>query len=134
MPIDLRNHLPKSSLSPCKQPGPVSTLICIAVGHHQQAPLWWKVATARSLLYSTGHCDRSHSLEPGWCAVHSTPSKLLSARSVPCGRAYRPVGIDCKGTSSCHFPPERCLLMMTHRYTNEGRNRSQAVCRERVSS
>jgi len=36
-------------------------------------------------------------LEPGWCAVHSTPSRLLSARSVPCGWAYRPVRIDCQG-------------------------------------
>ena len=27
---------------PFKQPGPVSTLIYIAVGHLQQAPLWWK--------------------------------------------------------------------------------------------
>jgi len=32
------------------------------------------------------------------CAVHSTPPRLLSARSVPCRQAYRPVGIDCKGT------------------------------------
>ena len=38
-------------------------------------------------------------LGPGWCAVHSTPSRLLSARLVPSGQAYsRPVGIDCKGT------------------------------------
>jgi len=27
---------------PYKQPGPVSTLIYIAVGHPQQAPFWWK--------------------------------------------------------------------------------------------
>ena len=25
-----------------KQPGPVSTLIYIVVGHPQQVPLWWK--------------------------------------------------------------------------------------------
>ena len=44
----------RAPLSPCKQRGPVSTLIYIAVGRHQQAPVWWKVATARSHLYSTG--------------------------------------------------------------------------------
>ena len=27
---------------PYKQPGLISTLIYIAVGHPQQAPLWWK--------------------------------------------------------------------------------------------
>ena len=38
---------------------------------------------------------RSHSLPANSLDRFSTPSKLLSARSVPCGRAYRPVGIDC---------------------------------------
>jgi len=36
-----------------KQPGPVSTLIYIVVGHPQQALLRWKIATARSIIYYT---------------------------------------------------------------------------------
>ena len=45
VPIFVLNHLPESSIKsslPYKQPGPVSTLIYIAVGHLQQATLWWK--------------------------------------------------------------------------------------------
>ena len=39
----------------------------------------------------------SHSrLGPGWCAVHSTLPRLLSARLVHCGLAYRPVRINHK--------------------------------------
>ena len=37
----------RAPLSPCKKPGLVLTLICIVVGHPQQAPLWWKIATAQ---------------------------------------------------------------------------------------
>jgi len=41
----------------------------------------------------------SHSrLGSGWCAVDSTLPRLLSARLVHCGLAYRPVRINCKGS------------------------------------
>ena len=47
------------------------TLIYIALGRPQQASLWLKIAAARSFkLYST---MSSHTPEPGWCVVHSTP-------------------------------------------------------------
>ena len=64
-----------------------------------RSPLWWKIATVRSFILNRGIMTDimpATPPEPGWCAVHSTPSRLLSARSVPCGQAYRPVGIDCK--------------------------------------
>ena len=48
-------------------------------------------------------------LKPGWCAVHSTLSRLLSARSVPNGWDYRPVRIDCEGTRA--EPAEDDLLL-----------------------
>ena len=60
-----------------------------------------EIATVRSFILNRGIVTDTMSatpLEPGWFAVHSTPSRFLSARSVPCGRAYRSVGIDCKGT------------------------------------
>ena len=63
--------------------------------------LWWKIATVRSFILNRGiktDIMPATPPDPGWCAVHSTPSRLLSARSVPCRQAYRPVGIDCKGT------------------------------------
>jgi len=63
--------------APCKQPGPVSTLIFIAVGHPQQTPLWWKIATTRSFMLNGGIVTDTISAmhpEPGWCAVHSIPS------------------------------------------------------------
>jgi len=41
----------RAPLSSCNQPGPVLTLICIAVGHPQQAPLCWRVATAVATLH-----------------------------------------------------------------------------------
>jgi len=47
VPIFVLNHLPESLIKssalslPYKQPGPVLTLFYIAVGHPQQAPLWW---------------------------------------------------------------------------------------------
>jgi len=44
----------RAPLSPCKQPGPVLTLVCIAVGHPQQTLLWWKIATARSFIFNRG--------------------------------------------------------------------------------
>ena len=43
----------RALLSPCKQHGPVLTLIYIAVGHPQQALLWWKIANYK-LLYTKG--------------------------------------------------------------------------------
>ena len=48
--------------------------------------------------------DKMSAMSPelGWCVVHSTPLRLLSARLVPCGRACRPVGIDCKEVASCN--------------------------------
>jgi len=53
---DPSNHLLKSSVKssslPPNQPGAVSTLIRIVVGHPQQALFWWKIATARP--FSTG--------------------------------------------------------------------------------
>jgi len=53
VPVGGANPLLESSIkSPYKQPELVSTLIYIAVGHPQQAPLWWKIAAAR-FLYST---------------------------------------------------------------------------------
>jgi len=89
------NHLSKAQLraplSPSKQSGPLSTLTYIAAGHPQQALLWWERDIVTDIMSVTP-------LESGWCAVHSTPSRLLWARSVPCGWAYRPVRIDCQDT------------------------------------
>jgi len=64
-------------------------------------PALVEIATARSFILNRGIVTDTMSatpLEPGWWAVHSTPARLLSARFGPCGRACRPVGIDCKGT------------------------------------
>jgi len=62
----------RAPLSPCKQPGLVSTLTCIAVGHPQQAPLWWKIATAKFFILNRGTVTDTMSVTPmelGWCAV-----------------------------------------------------------------
>ena len=70
-------------------------------GSSSAGPTLVEIATARSFILNRGIVTDTMTatpLEPGWWAVHSTPLRLLSARSVPCGRAYRPVGIDCKGT------------------------------------
>ena len=40
----------EAPLSPCRQPRLDLTLICIVVGHPQQALLWWKVATSGSFI------------------------------------------------------------------------------------
>ena len=91
-----------STLSLYEQPEQVLPLfVYIAVGYPQLAPLWWKVATARFFVLNGGILTDvmpALHLEPGWCAVHSILSRLFSARSVPCGWAYRPVWIDCKDT------------------------------------
>ena len=44
--ITSQNAQLRAPLSPYKQPGLVSILICIVVGNPQQTPLWWKIATA----------------------------------------------------------------------------------------
>ena len=52
--------------------------------------------------------------EPGWCAVHSTPPRLLSARLVPCGWAYRPtVKVQC--LSTCLPPKHPNSLWLSYR-------------------
>jgi len=69
-------------------------------GSSSAGPALVEIAIARFFYTQQGIVTDTMSatlLEPGWFAVHSTPPRLLSARSVPCGRAYRPVGIDCKG-------------------------------------
>jgi len=69
-------------------------------GSSSADPALVEIATARSDILNRGIVTDTMSatpLEPGWWAVHSTPPRLLPARLVPCGWAYRPVGIDCKG-------------------------------------
>jgi len=91
-----------STLSLYEQPEQVFTFICIYSS--------W-LSSAGSALVESGNCKifvlnggiltdvmSALPMEPGWCAVHSILSRLLSARSVPCGWAYRPVWIDCKDT------------------------------------
>jgi len=69
-------------------------------GSSSAGPTLVEIATARTFILNRDIATdimSATSLEPGWCVVHSTPPRLLSARSVPFGRACKPVGIDCKG-------------------------------------
>ena len=86
---EFSNHLlecSNKSSTPCKQPGPVMTLMCIVVGHPQKTPLWWTIATARSFYIQQRHCDyntmSATPLEPGWYAVHSTPWRMSAWRKI----------------------------------------------------
>ena len=84
----------RAPLSPSKQPVFTSRL-----------QLWWKAATTRSITLNRvimTDMMPAKPTEPGWCAVHSTSSRLLTARSVPCASdgLNRPVGIDCKRYNS----------------------------------
>ena len=60
--------------------------------------------------------------------VYSTLSKLLSARSVPCGWAYRPVEIDCKGQCLSACLPPRHPNSLWHSYRHSKNNRGKGRC------
>jgi len=103
----------RAPLSPSKQPGPVSTLTYSSRSSLIGTALV-QYSNCKVFYTQQGHCYRHNAChtppKQGWYAVHSTPSRLLSARSVPCGWAYKPMGIDSKGLSSCLLPRHpKCL-------------------------
>jgi len=95
---DSSNHLPKAqlraTLSPFQTAWTSFNPYLYSGGSSSTGSSLAESSKCNVFYTEQEHCDR----RTGWCAVHSTSSRLLSARSVPCGRAYRPVGIDCKGT------------------------------------
>jgi len=72
-------HLNTFFLPPNSLRRPVLSPICIAVGHP------WLLSKVKSFTLNRGIVTDimpAPPLEPGWCAVHSTPSRLLSAKSM----------------------------------------------------
>ena len=76
------NHLLECSIksSTLYPLGPVSTLICMAVGHPQQTLFWWEITTARSFIAYVWHnvchalgarigCSAFHSVKAVVCQV-----------------------------------------------------------------
>ena len=75
-----------------------------SIGSSSAGPALVEIATARSFILNRSIVTDAMSatpLESGWSAFHST-KVLLSARSVPCGPACRPVGIDCLWSMLAH--------------------------------
>jgi len=81
--LDLSNHLPKAQLRATLSPFQTSfNPYLYSSGSSSVGSALWKVATTRSFILNrdiVADIMSSTSSEPGLCAVHSAPSRLLSA-------------------------------------------------------